>query len=78
MKRVYLALVAFCFSIMAIAQEGAADINVDVEETGGAGSFPWLWIVGGIVFIILLIALLGGSSRRDSDRVVERKTIIKE
>lgn len=78
MKKAYLALVAFCFSVMAMAQEGAADINVDVEKSGGAGSFPWLWVVGGIVFIILLIALLGGGSRRGTDRVVERKTIIKE
>lgn len=78
MKRFYLALVAAMFSVMAFAQEGAADINVDVEKSGGAASFPWLWIVGGIVFIILLIALLGGGSRSGTDRVVERKTIIKE
>ena len=78
MKRFYLALVAAMFSVMAFAQEGAADINVDVEKSGGATSFPWLWIVGGIVFIILLIALLGGGSRSGGDRVVERETIIKE
>ena len=66
-------------SVMAMAQNGGggADINVDVTKSGDAGSsIPWLWIIGGIVFIVLLIALLGG--RGGTDRVVEKKTIIRE
>jgi hypothetical protein len=64
---------------MAMAQGGSgADVNVDITKTGstGGGGFPWLWVVGAIVFIVLLIALLGG--RGGTDRVVEKKTIIKE
>ena len=64
---------------MAYAQEKGVettDINVDVNKGGGGGSFPWMWIVGALVLIILLFALLGGSG--GTDRVIERKTIVKD
>lgn len=75
MKRIYfLLLAAFC-SVMAFAQE-ATTTNVDVNLKGdGGGGFPWLWVVGGLVFVVLLVSLLSG---RGSDRVVHKKTIIKE
>jgi hypothetical protein len=37
---------------------------------------PWVWIVGGAVFILILIALLRGNS--SSDREVTRTTVIKD
>jgi hypothetical protein len=37
---------------------------------------PWVWIVGGAVFILILIALLRGNS--SSDREVSRTTVIKD
>ncbi len=77
MKRIYFLLVLAFSSLMAMAQNGGgADINVDINKAGdSAGGFPWLWVIGGIVFIVLLVALLGG---RGTDRVVEKKTIIRE
>ena len=66
-----------CFSLLLsmslFAQDGGgtsgggADINVNVNKDGGDWyTQPWVWIVGGAVFILLLIALLrGGGSRRD-------------
>ena len=81
MKRINLALTLAFINVMAFAQEkggGSADINVDVNKgaDAGGGTFPWMWLIGAIVLIVLLFALLGGS--RGSDRVVERKTIVKE
>ena len=78
MKRIYFLLMTALFSTLAMAQEGGgADINVDITKSdGNAGGFPWLWVVGAIVFIILLVALLGG--RRGTDRVVEKKTVIRD
>ena len=78
MKRFYFLLLSAFFSVMAMAQAGdGADIKVDVTETDrAAGGFPWLWVIGAIVFIVLLVALLGG--RGGTDRVVEKKTIIRE
>ena len=51
-----------------IAQEGGgADINVDINKDGGGDWYtqPWVWIVGGALFILLLVALLRGGRRRD-------------
>ncbi len=64
-------------NMMAIAQSSGADVNIDITKSGSdGGGFPWLWVIGAIVLIILLVALLGG--RGGTDRVVEKKTIIKE
>lgn len=77
MKRFYFLIMFVFASMMAIAQSGSgADVNIDITKSGGGSSFPWLWIVGAIVFIVLLVALLGNRGGRD--RVVEKKTVIKE
>lgn len=78
MKKINLALTLAFLNVMAFAQEKVgADINVDVNKGGAeGGSFPWMWIVGALVFIVILFALLGG--RGGSDRVIERETIVKE
>ena len=78
MKRIYF-LILFAFvSAIAIAQEGGGTTNVDVnlKTDSGAGGFPWLWVIGGIVFVLLLVALLSGG--RGTDRIIEKKTIVKE
>lgn len=75
MKKIYLSVVSAFLSVLAMAQN--ADINVDVNKGSSGGSFPWLWVVGGLIFIILLVALLGGN-RGGSDRVVEKRTVIKD
>lgn len=75
MKRIYLLLLSAFVSVLAMAQDGGTT-NVDVNLKGdGAASFPWLWVIGGVVFVLLLVALLSG---RGTDRVVHKKTIIKE
>lgn len=59
------------FSVL--AQEGGgggggADLNVNINKDGGGDWYaqPWVWIVGGALFILLLVALLRGGR---SDRV---------
>lgn len=50
-------------SVAAFAQEKGADINVDINKGGGSSNWyasPWVWIVGGAVFVLLLVALLRG------------------
>jgi hypothetical protein len=79
MRRIYFLMMTAFLSVMAMAQEGGGadlDVNITKSSDSAAAGFPWLWVVGGIVFIILLIALLGG--RGGTDRVVEKKTIIRE
>ncbi|MGJ1205791.1 hypothetical protein [Sphingobacterium lactis] len=62
-----LALLTFLFlSVQAFAQEKGLDINVDIDKGDDAGLFtkPWVWVVGGAVFILLLVALLRGGGRK--------------
>jgi uncharacterized membrane protein YdbT with pleckstrin-like domain len=63
MKRVYLTLLAAWFTMISFAQEHKVDIDINKNE--GGGSFfmsPVVWIVGGAIFILLLVALLRGRS----------------
>ncbi|GAA4728339.1 hypothetical protein [Flavisolibacter ginsenosidimutans] len=73
MKRIYFLVLAALVNAAAFAQDGGTT-NVDVNVKGGG--FPWLWVIGGLVFVILLVALLSGSG--GTDRVIQKKTIIKE
>ena len=78
MKRIYFLMFSALVSIMALAQDGGTtkvDVNLDANNNSAAG-FPWLWVIGGVVFVLLLVALLSGG--RGTDRVVHKKTIIKE
>lgn len=55
-------------ALIAFAQEKSAEINVDVNKGGGGNWYtaPWVWVVGGAVFILLLVALLRGNRRSDA------------
>jgi hypothetical protein len=53
--------------LLAFAQEKGLDVDVDINKKESAWyQQSWIWIVGGAVFILLLVALLrGGSARRE-------------
>ncbi len=65
MKKYFLSVIAAFVSALTFAQDKGADINVDVNKGGGSNWYasPWVWIVGGAVFILLLVALTRGRSR---------------
>lgn len=60
-----LALVlSVCFlSTLSWAQDGGLDVDVDLDRGGDWYANPIVWIVGGAVFILLLVALLRGGSK---------------
>jgi hypothetical protein len=64
MKRLYWLTLSLFLSSFVFAQEGGADIKVDINKGGdsSAGFFgnPIVWVVGAAVFILLLVALLRG------------------
>lgn len=60
MKKIQLTLLAAISSFFALAQD--AKVDIDLNKGGGASSFPWIWVIGGAVFILLLVALLRGRS----------------
>ena len=51
----YLMALASLFSVYAVAQ--GIEIDVDKDE-GGWWENPVVWVIGGAVFILLLVALL--------------------
>ena len=80
MKKAYLTLLSVLTSIILFAQEKSTQVDVDVKKTTSSSNWyasPWVWIVGAAVFILLLVALTSGS-RSSSDRVVEKRTVIRD
>lgn len=64
--KLLLAMGAMMFSLVSFAQDKKVDVNIN--SGGGNGNFfasPWVWIVGVAVFILLLVALMRGGTRRD-------------
>lgn len=48
------------------AQDKKVDVDIDVNKKGSDWyQQPWVWIVGGAVFILLLVAMLKGSGKKD-------------
>jgi apolipoprotein N-acyltransferase len=45
------------------AQEKSTDINVNISKGSAWYTQPWVWIVGGAVFILLLAAIMRGGGR---------------
>ena len=54
-------------SFMAFAQDKKVDIDINTKGESGAGGMmgqPWIWVVGGAVFIIILVAIIRGNSNK--------------
>jgi hypothetical protein len=45
---------------------GSTKVDINVNKNGSTWyTQPWVWIVGGAVFLLLLVALMRGNSSRD-------------
>ena len=58
-----------CFMQTAVwAQDGGGTSKVDINVNKSSDNWyaqPWVWIVGGAVFLLLLVALMRGNSNKD-------------
>jgi Na+/H+ antiporter NhaD/arsenite permease-like protein len=63
--RVLFAIAGSFVSLLCFAQEKSPDVKVDINTDKGNNWYaqPWVWIVGGAVFVLLLVALLRGNGR---------------
>ncbi len=80
MKKAYLTLLTLFTTIYLFAQEKSTQVDVDINKGSSGGNWyasPWVWIVGAAVFILLLVALTSGGRDR-SDRVVEKRTVVRD
>lgn len=59
-------LTATLLAFQTWAQDKKVDVNIGVDK-GSSDWYqqPWVWIVGGAVFIIILVALLKGSGKKE-------------
>lgn len=65
LKLIVLTAIISIVQLAAWAQEKKTEVSINVNkgDNGGWYSHPWVWIVGGLVFILLLVALLRGNNR---------------
>ena len=65
-KMTVLSITALILSCYSFAQDKKIDISIDTKPDSGNNFFmqPWVWIVGGAVFLLLLVALLRGSGSK--------------
>ena len=52
-------------SLITLAQDKGLDVDINVKKENDWYQQPWVWIVGGAVFVLLLVALLRGN-RKDA------------
>ena len=66
LRGVALLLLACLLQVTAFAQDKGLDINITKEGSSSAWyASPVVWIIGGAVFILLLVALLRGGRRTE-------------
>ncbi len=47
-------------TVIAFAQDKKLDVDINVNKQSQWYTQPWVWVVGGAVFVLLLVALLRG------------------
>lgn len=57
----------FCaLNIVAFAQDKGVDVDINVKKESAWYQNPVVWVIGGAVFILLLVALLRGGEKRSA------------
>lgn len=68
-KKVSFLVLGVVSSFYLLAQEDKkvdVDISLNKDDGGNWYQQPWVWIVGGAIFILLLVAMLrGGGTKKD-------------
>lgn len=66
MKKLILSiLVSLYSSVLLLAQDKKVDVDINTHSDGSNWyASPWVWIVGVAVFILLIVAITRGGSRR--------------
>lgn len=62
-RQVFLFLVSTFASLLVLAQEKGVDIDISLKKESEWYQQPWVWIVAGAVFILLLAAILRGGKK---------------
>ena len=63
-KKGMLFVVTALLTIQSWAQDKGIDVDINIKKESEWYEQPWVWIVGGAVFILILVALLRGSNKK--------------
>lgn len=59
-------LMATIFSIHSWAQDKGVEVDINVNKKNSDWyQQPWVWVAGGAVFILILVALLRGRGKKE-------------
>lgn len=61
---IYFVIMSLLLSSVAMAQDKKVDVNINTNS-GGFFASPWVWVVGGAIFILLLVALLRSGGNKN-------------
>ena len=53
-----------CLSVLTFAQDKGVDVDINLKKESAWYQSPVVWVIGGAVFILLLVALLRGGQRK--------------
>ena len=62
--RIALALLFSFVSLLSFAQDKGLDVDINVNKENEWYQQTWVWIVGGAIFVLLLVALLRGNTKK--------------
>ena len=63
-SRITLALLFSFVSLLSFAQDKGLDVDINVNKENEWYQQTWVWIVGGAIFVLLLVALLRGNTKK--------------
>ena len=72
--KIFLAVFFTCMQVVLWAQDQTVTTKTTESTTTQWYSSPWVWVAGGAVFIIILVALMRGNSSTSETRT----TVIKD
>lgn len=76
--KIYLTVLAFLTGTIYVLAQNSGSSSSTSTTTSQTQSFvmqPWMWIAGGALFIIVLVALLRGGKNKDSVTVSKTTTV---
>jgi len=59
-------LLSSLLSVIAFAQDKGIDVDINVKKESAWYQNPIVWVIGGAVFILLLVALLRGGEKKSA------------
>ena len=65
LKKCFLIITVFCFQSLAWAQDKKIDVDINVgKKESDWYQQPWVWVVGGAIFLLILVGLLKGGTKK--------------